>query len=249
MSVKRLLSPLFLTALGAATFVAAHAPAAIIVFDDFNVDEGRFASAPSFSGSNANIAASSTADRITSDSLEGAGSQQLVINTTTPGNATRLRFLSGVGTPANNLTFATSAATDGWIGLALKTDSPGWTVQLWVEPSTVAPAATGHNGGVPKDVVADGQWHIYQWNLDDHSGGPDGWGSIAGIIGGVATVGDGNHTIDSVIFRHAAGPATATILMDWVVRDDAGRIVPEAGTLGLAGLASLALAAVRRRRV
>jgi hypothetical protein len=247
MSVTRLVNCFAIAAVAIAASFAANASAAIVAIDDFNVDEGHFALAPTFSGQTANLASTSTADRITTGNFEGAGNQALVLNFTTEGATSRSRHLSGSGTPANNTTFATSAGVDGWIGFAAKTTDPGWNVQLWIEPSNVAPAATGSNGGIPKNLIADGQWHIYEWNLDDNSGGADGWGTIAGIATGVATVGDGNHTIDSIVFRNAAPVgATNSIFIDFVARNTDGRL-PEPASLGLAGLAALALAAARRR--
>ena len=241
MKIRTLTTFLSLVALTTALTFMDKAQAAIVVFDDFNVDEGHFASAPDFSGSNANIAATSTADRITTTNWEGAGNEQIVINTTTAGNATRLRFLSGVGTPANNLAFTTSAGVDGWIGMALRTTSPGWNAQLWIE-------GPEHNGGVPKEIIADGRWRIYKWNLDDETGGPNGWGSVAGIVGGDADVQNGSYTIDSVLFRHAAGPATATIYMDYVVRNTEGMIIPEPATCALALFSCIAPLSLARRR-
>jgi hypothetical protein len=219
---------------------------AAIVFDDFNVDEGHFNLAPSFSGSNSNIAATSTADRTTADNFEGGGHEQIVLNMTTAGSATRLRFLSGSGTPANNVSFTTSSGTDGWIGLAVKTSSSGWTVQPWLEGQE-------NNGGVPKGLTPDGAWHIYEWNLDDQSGGPDGWGAVAGIVAGDADFENGSYTLDSVLFRHTIAPATATFDMDFVAKSDSGSIadlvpVPEPGSAGLLGLVGVALGSARRRR-
>ncbi len=243
MRVTRFASLFAIAALATAA-IAATAPAAPIIFADFNVDEGTFYLAPNFSGSSSNVAATSTADRITSDSFEGAGSQQIVLNHTTPGSATRTRFLSGGGTPANNISFTTSAGEDGWIGMALKTTTPGYTAQIWLEGAS-------NNGSIEKAIIADGNWHIYEWNLDDTSGGPDGWGSIGGILAGVATVADGNHTIDSVLFRNASAPATGTILMDFVAKSESGSIarllIPEPATLALAGMGLIGLCAARRR--
>jgi hypothetical protein len=246
MSLRRFQIFLALAALVSAAAFGSAASAAVIVIDDFNVDEGHFNLAPNFSGSTTNVAATSTADRITTGSFEGAGNEQLVLNATTAGSATRLRFLSGGGTPANNLALPVAGAgpTDGWIGLAVKTESPDWNVQIWLE-------GPENNGSVPKNIIADGQWHIYQWNLDDESGGADGWGAVAGIVAGDADVQAGNYTIDSVLFRHAAAPANATIFMDWVVRDTEGQItapvIPEPASIVLVGLAGVALALRRRR--
>ena len=113
---------------------------AAIIFDDFNVDEGRFGLAPTFSGSTTGINTNSTADRITTNApLEGVGHERLVLNDdATVGGASRLRFLSGGGAalvhpqPANT-PFNATAGTDGWIGFYLKTTTPGWNVQMWIE--------------------------------------------------------------------------------------------------------------------
>jgi hypothetical protein len=238
-------------ALSLALMLAAPAAAqsTSIVFDDFNVDEGHFNRSPGFSGSsngfqkltteyttpppagtNPNPA---TADRDTTMAAEGAGSEKITLfddldpTTLTPnGGTARLRFLSGTGSPANNTSFTTGPGEDGWIGLAVKTDSPGWTVQLWMEtPTATTSTPDEHNGGVPKEVINDNEWHIYEWNLDDFTGGPDGWGSISGIVNGSATVLDGVHTIDSIIFRNPSMPESAIIYMDYVVKTASGNIV------------------------
>jgi hypothetical protein len=237
---------LFAVAALATVGFAANASAAII-FDDFNVNEGHFAQAPNFSGSSANVAASSTADRVTTDSYEGAGNQKIVLNATTTGAATRVRFLSGGGTPANNTSFTTGAGVDGWIGLAIKTTSPGWNVQLWLEGAE-------NNGSAQKNLIADGAWHIYEWNLDDETGGADGWQAtgVPGIIGGDIDFQAGAYTLDSILFRHAGAPASAELFIDFYAKSDSGSIagllVPEPATLALAGLGMIGLVASGRRK-
>lgn len=204
-------------------------PAAPVVIDDFNVNEGHFSSVPTASGSTAGILASSTADRVTTIPVEGAGCERLVFNTN--GAATvRVRFLSGGGTIANNTPIATSGNVDGWIGFYLKTTNTGWNVQLWLEggPGGQAQSAT-NNGSVPKDLIADGEWHLYEWDLDNTAGDADGWGSVANIINGSSTILDGNHTIDSIIFRNSAAPNSITngvnvIFLDFLARNDAGSV-------------------------
>ncbi|HEX6963095.1 MAG TPA: hypothetical protein VF175_14595 [Lacipirellula sp.] len=226
----------FATALALALVIAA--PARALIFDDFNVDEGHFTLAPTFSGSTRNLAATSTADQTTAEQFEGAGSEQLVIETTTPDSFAQVRFLSGGGGSTTgpfgtlpNIPFTTTSGDDGWVGLALKTDVPGWTVQMWMEIGSPA-GEDLTNGSVPKEVAADGQWHIYEWNLDDDTGGPDGWGPVDMIVPGSAVVMGGEHTWDSIVFRNELAPATSTIFMDFVAKSDSGSIttvLPEPG--------------------
>ncbi len=206
---------------------AAQSTQAYVIFDDFNVSNGHFNSnIYNASGQDNNIATTSTATRVTiNNPIEGSGQQQLQINFTAAGATTRIRHLSGSGTPANNTAFTTSAGVDGWIGFFAKADptnDPNWTVALYIEGGTPAT----NNQGIVKSLICDGQWHVYEWNLDDTSGGPDGWGNVTGILNGSATVPNGSHTIDSIIFRNAAAPATVgnTIYIDFVAKSDNGTI-------------------------
>src|SRR5688572_20794572 len=120
----------------ALTFVT-HASGQSIIFDDFNENEGNFIADPNTSGSSLNDAASSIADRLTIDGpLEGLGHQRLQLDwedNADTGTNLQIRHLSDGGTPANNTSFTTTSGEDGWIGLFVKTTTPGWTVQLWIE--------------------------------------------------------------------------------------------------------------------
>jgi len=101
---------------------------------------------------------------------------------------------------------------------------------------------------VPKDVIADGQWHLYEWNLDDETGGPDGWGSVSGIFNGDADFEDGSYTIDSIILRGPDVP-TSTLYLDFVAKNDAGSVadlVPEPSAFSLTAVGPIEF--VRRRR-
>src|SRR5437867_9036758 len=138
-------------------FALSTQSSAAVIFDDFNTNEGHFTSNVfNASGSDSNLANTSTHARITSDQIEGAGSQQLVLNQTAPNTFTRLRHLSGGGTPANNTAFTTSAGTDGWIGFYAKTTATGWTSQIFLEGAS-------NNGSIEKTLISDGAWHLYEW--------------------------------------------------------------------------------------
>ncbi|MEP0844049.1 MAG: hypothetical protein HRF43_15205 [Phycisphaerae bacterium] len=197
-----------------------------VVLDNFNTGLGHFDRAPTFSGSNRRVAGTSTSARVTTDGpLEGAGHLRLSFVVGAPAaDNFRCRFVSGGASPAGNVPIITSGAQDGWIGFYLKTTQTNLTVSLWIE-------GPSNNFGSRKAIIPDGQWHLYEWNLDDNSGGPDGWGdSTNGILTNSPTVADGSHTIDSIIFRtdqlpdFAEGLVMQPIYLDFVAVNPAGSV-------------------------
>lgn len=230
--------------------------AAAIIFDNFNVDEGHFGYAPNFSGQTRGLDPSSTADRVETDGpLEGVAHAKLVLVPNNDGNEMRVRFLSGgppytganAATPAGNagFEFQTGPGIDGFIGFYLRAlpSAEGWEVSINLDG---AGGVIGEmDGSLPVPVIADGQYHLYEWDLDlDGS-----WGTIPGIGGSSRSLpGDGIHTVDSLYFREvdgAQGP-TAEFFVDFVAKSDQGSIallVPEPSSfalflLGAAGLTS-----------
>ncbi|MBI4578528.1 MAG: PEP-CTERM sorting domain-containing protein [Planctomycetes bacterium] len=221
-----------------------------IIFADFNVNEGIFQYAPNFSGTS-NVLATSTADRTTAagEVLEGAGAEKLVLNSGTA-NPTRCRFLAGVttaGSPAGQQSFTpTSGGEDGYIGFWYKI-AGGTATGMKLGINLDSPANTGATmvGGVLKDVIADGQWHAMEWNLDNLSE----WGAVTAIGGSSANLEGSAKTIDSIYFYFIPQPnLSVTVLIDYVVKTDSGHIpIPEPASIGLL-LAGIPLVASRRRK-
>ncbi len=175
----------------------------IVPLVDFELDEGTFAADPTFSGSNIGIFAA-TADRDFSQSHGGIASQR--IDVTGDAGGWMLRHTSGFGSPANN----TPITADGWIGFWLMTDTPGVSVQIGLDDPASA------DRGTLQSVIADGQWHLYQWDLDDPAQW-EAWVFGDGVITGPTL------TMDSIFFH---GDNNATIFMDDVAYNNTGSLFP-----------------------
>ncbi len=175
----------------------------IVSLDDFEADEGHFYASPTYSGSNRGIN-DATADRVTTEAHTGIGSERIDIDGEADGWS--LRFLSGVGDPANNI----AITADGWIGFWLLTTDTGLTVQIGLDDPDSA------DRGMLKSVIADGEWHLYQWDMDnDAQWNP--WAYSDGSITGPTL------TIDS-IFLHGNG--LATVFLDDVAYNNGGSLIP-----------------------
>lgn len=199
----------------------------LVDFDDYtgSIDptidghEGTFHRSPTFSGSTtANISAS-TADRSSAESFSGSHSQLIdIVYDEASGTDFFLRHLSGArygflggGTNAaekiDNLQFEAI----GSVGFWLKTDDPGLTVSIAMDDP-----GTGDRG-IPKAVIADNQWHKYQWFLDDN----DEWEAWIGA--GDGQLGTTNVSIDSI---HFEGASDAQVYLDDVFWDPQAVFVP-----------------------
>lgn len=193
-----------------------------VILDDFNVNEGHFNQTITFSGTTVGEDATSTADRVTTDGpREGAGHQRLVLvhdATTTP---FRLRHVSGAAAPANNTAFVTTAGTDGYIGFYLKTTNTGWETSINLDGpgNTIAEM----DGSTSLQVIADGEWHLYEWDLDSITD----WGAVPAIGGGHGgALVNGSHTVDSIYLRDLDGEPgpTAVIYLDFVAINPNGSV-------------------------
>jgi hypothetical protein len=249
-------SKLLVVGLSAAAITSTSAA---IIFDDFNTGEGHFGYAPGFSSTSVGEDATSTADQITTDNpFEGAGHQKLVLVHDTTTTALRIRHLSGgppynsanAGTPVGNtgFSFTTGAGVDGWIGFYLRTTATGWQTSINLDGA--GGTAAEMDGSLSVPIIADGEWHLYEWDLDAVTG----WGAVPGIGGGHGgAVLNGTHTIDSIYFRDLDGSPgpTAEIYIDFVAKSDVGSIatlVPEPGVTAVLGIGIASLIGFRRMR-
>ncbi|MES2572226.1 MAG: PEP-CTERM sorting domain-containing protein [Verrucomicrobiota bacterium] len=235
-----------------AALLSVHPANASIIFDNFNTDEGHFASAPNFSGTTVGEDAATSADHILIEGpFEGAGHQKLTLIHDATSTAFRLRHLSGGGTVANNIAFPITAGEDGFIGFYLKTTATGWQTSINLDGA--GGAITEMDGSSSLEIIADGEWHLYEWDLDSTSL----WGAVPGITSNThgGSLPFGTHTIDSIYFRDLDGSPgpTADIYLDFVAKSDSGSVaalvIPEPSTLGLATAGLLALATRRRGRL
>jgi len=191
-------------------------PGDIVSITNFDFDEGYFNWATSYSGSNQGVGAASTANQVTTEAHRGLGSQEIYID----GDPTSwyYRHLSGNGSPSSPGSNMALDAT-GNLGFWLKTDDPGLTVQIAVDDPT-----TGDRGE-SKDIVADGEWHLYEWDLGDDSQW-EAWNVQDGEITGPTV------TIDSIQIR---GAGEATFYLDTVAHNPNGSLAPQAGDFDLDG--------------
>lgn len=219
------------------------------IFDDFEGTKGRFASAVNASGSSFNIAASSSSSVDSTESFTGDSSLKLnIVNTNAASARTQLRFLSGNGTPGNNVVDDKAMGNTGFVGVFLKME-PGNPNPLFVN-FLIDDGTTTTNGterGNFQQIIADGEWHLYQWDLTED--GPwTNFNAGNGVINGP------NAFIDALYFSSSAntsgGPNfSGTVWIDTVAYNPNGRLdylLPEptsiAATLGLLGVMA------RRRR-
>lgn len=179
-----------------------NAPAAANVAD-FEAGEGTFKHNVTVSTSNQNVSGGS-ADRVTSEKRTGTGSQRIVISKTAGASSYLLRHVSGDPT-AGDYNSNPNFASIGTIGFWLKTTSPDVQVAIALDDTSTGDRSYFMN------VIADGEWHKYEWFLNDVSH----WDPWVGGDGKIAT----RFAIDSVHFTGTAD--TTTIFMDDVFQDAA----------------------------
>lgn len=220
------------------------------ILDDFDVSEGRFTGDANSSGSSAGMNKPlSTFTHDTSVFFAGTGSQLIFVDDDPAVDALanvyawRLRHLSGGGTIANNASLANGA--NAYVGYYLRTSTPNLLASLILDDFDGANQT--HERGEYKPVIADGEWHLYEWNL----GNAGDWAGFAGT-GVNGAINSPTVTLDSIYVSMADDPADrdATFWIDSVSFDPTGQLnpVPEPSTIVLGAIGGLALLALRFRR-
>jgi hypothetical protein len=251
MSPLRILSALALIALAANATPALAAPVYLQDYEPPGNLDAPFNLAPDFSGTTVGIV--STTDTVTHVATDGAlgttGSAELFFEHNTAESPTaagwqwQVRFLpnSGGSSNAANPLFA----ADGYVGYWLKVE-PSVTANIQTAPVLEGPGGTGEaTSGVLQTVIKDGQWRLYQWNMDDPAQFPGSFHTVyAGGLGNTTL--EATNSFDSIAFVSNDGGA-ATIRIDQIGYDNAGPLIPEPAAISLAGLGLVGLLAARRR--
>jgi hypothetical protein len=213
------------------------------VFADFEQgDESTWNGPLSSSNSNRGIIGNlSSADAVSGQAFDGQWSQRLTIKddpssdggTENPGGAWFVRHLSSLGDPANNV----SRPAFGTLGLWAKTSDPDLQISLVVDDVS---GLTGDRG-VPKNLIADNQWHLYSWQIDDANQW-EAWSNGDGVVNEI-------FTLDSIqIFGlpSTASNRDAVIYVD-AISHITPAFVPEPRSWALCILAVAGLSVARKR--
>ncbi len=218
------------------------------IFDSFEGSKGRFASAPNASGSSQHVAAAS--NTVLDSTHAQAGSSSLKLNIVNSGGTPermQLRFLSGGGSPANNLVNDRAMGNGGFVGTFLRTEAGGdplW-ISILIDDGTTT--SNGLERGEFFQIIPDGEWHLYQWDLSED-------GNWANFSGGNGVINGPNAFIDSLYFSSAAATSGGTnfsgsMWIDTVAYNPNGRLdylIPEPTSFAVLVCGATMLA---RRRV
>ncbi|WP_363799119.1 SpoIID/LytB domain-containing protein [Lysobacter firmicutimachus] len=142
-----------------------------VLMDGFENGVGRFASAPTLSGSTVGVSTASLAQQDCATRKSGNCSLRVLLKDDPAVSAAwAVRLLSGGGTPANNLELVTAR---GRVGFWVYTGASGMTASLSIDDSDGTERAVAR-------AIPSGQWTWLEWALDD----PAQWNAWAGASNG-----------------------------------------------------------------
>lgn len=181
-----------------------------IIIDDFEDGLGRFNLQTTFSGSTTGILPSIPA--IDSSIAAVSGTKSLKIELIdNPADTLNwfVRFLSGTGTPANNLVLNDT----GFVGYWIRANRSYVSASFIMDDLNASGSGVGTNEiAVPIPIIGDGSWNLYSWDMTD----TNSWDPF--IASGNGMIQD-PVSIDAIVFRGTFpenNNDTATIWLDKV---------------------------------
>lgn len=241
-------------------------PSTVSFVDDFETSTGQFAAAtpkpPSAGGSgttSGTLASSFKVRQSDTDSYTKFNADKIgIVDDPAVSTGWTVRYVSGGGSPSGKPPIPLTSGTDGYVGFYLRVYtvngsenlSPAvgnMTAQIVLD--TDAGGGDLSDAGVARTIIADGEWHLYEWSLDAAAD----WTSFVGsdrLLGTNGNLTTGNVTVDSILLK--GGNFNAEILLDSVMRNSAGSLsvmsVPEPTGLATMSLVTASVALIRRRR-
>lgn len=175
----------------------------IQIIDDFEAGFGRFNLHTTYSGSTKGILSYQPIIDSTLPAANGTKSLQiLLIDNPTDTTNWFVRFLSGTGSPVNNLVLNDT----GWVGYWLKCNRPYVSCGFILDDLNASGTGVGTNElSVLHPVIGDNQWHLYQWAMED----TNNWSPF--IASGNGMIQD-PVTIDAVVFSAEINMAKERII-------------------------------------
>jgi hypothetical protein len=196
------------------------------VMDSFETGAGHFNVAPDYSGSTVGISTSSAAARETTQAgYSGKSSLKVtLIDDPASTSAWQVRFLSGVGSTANN----DSLGAVGWVGYWLRTSTAPTMASVAIGLDDPSDPATKRS--ILRPVINDGSWHLYQWNIGDSTQ----WTPWV-VTSGSPKIKGPRVSIDAIWFFAPDSSKPWTINLDDVSYNPTGSIGVDAGTGDVTG--------------
>src|SRR5204863_7506150 len=115
--------------------------------------------------------------------------------------------VAGGCSPGSNLKLTLTDGRDGNVGFFLRvlsnSNPTGSPLSTQVILDSGAGEDVGSDAGVSREIISDGDWHFYEWDLDN----PADWTAWRDINGNIISGSDGRLTmggpasIDSIVFR------------------------------------------------
>ncbi len=163
---------------------------------DFELNDGYFGNTTGFSNNNLNLGPATATQRASSDAHDGSFGQRIDIDLDESSGSSFLFHhvagteLAGPGDMFTGKREANLAMQPlGSIGFWLMTESTDLTVGLTLDDD-----GDGTEQGLFQNIAADGQWHKYEWSLED----PSLWSS-ASFDSGDGILGE-SFSLDSIVF-------------------------------------------------